>query len=536
MRLPPPPFRNKLPPVKIRLLPSILAVWLLAFRLPAQLTLPDTQTVIAQAVTRASNIASNAVIAVVDREGWVLGVWSVNGTVPATDVLANAIAKAGTASFLSSDQHAFTSRTAGYIVQQHFPPGVLNKPNGPLVGVNFSNLAFSDINKIKGPGSVITFSATPGNSIVPVPVPVTGGLAGTPGGVPLFKNGHLVGGVGVAKSGDDPTAVQVNQVPDIDEDIALAGQTGFAPAEVILGSHVLIDGIRVAYVNSTTTLGAVIPFGSLPGALVAAYPVIAAPTPFAYPTIILGGLTNEIRQPITSDPIAGNILGQARLTAAEVTDILALAANRARTTRAGIRLPRGQASQNFITVVNNPYSNGVAPTVLGTIRTPGATMFSWDVCVQKARTAVFFSATNYAYSTRTVGFMAQSLYPPGIAGTQPGLFIGMQERFSLFPAPFPASPAAPVTNPLDGVVATNNPVIDPNLPNGITIFPGGFPLYRNGVLIGAIGVSGDGIDQDDLIATSGCANFLAPYAIRGDQFFYRNARLPYAKFPRNPAL
>ena len=47
--------------------------------------------------------------------------------------------------------------------------------------------------------------------------------------------------------------------------------------------------------------------------------------------------------------------------------------------------------------------------------------------------------------------------------------------------------------------------MNPNLPNGITIFPGGFPLYRNGVLIGAIGVSGDGVDQDDIISASGAS-------------------------------
>jgi Haem-degrading len=93
-----------------------------------------------------------------------------------------------------------------------------------------------------------------------------------------------------------------------------------------------------------------------------------------------------------------------------------------------------------------------------------------------------------------------------------------------------------VMNPLDGVVVTNVPAIDPNLTNGITLFPGGFPLYRNGVVIGAIGASGDGVDQDDLIAASGTQNFLAPVAIRTDQFYYSNARLPYAKFPRNPAL
>jgi uncharacterized protein GlcG (DUF336 family) len=252
----------------------------------------------------------------------------------------------------------------------------------------------------------------------------------------------------------------------------------------------------------------------------------ASPAPFAYPTVFLGGSTNEIRQPIRSDPIAGTINGQPRLTATEVTNILALAADRARTTRAGIRLPRGQIAQAFITVVNNPNSNGVPPAVLGTIRTPGATMFSWDVAVQKARTAVFFSNATRAFSVRTVGFLAQSLYPPGIAGTEPGIFFGMQERFSMFQG----------SNPVDGATVTNSPAIDPNLPNGITIFPGGFPLYRNGVLVGAIGVSGDGVDQDDLIAASGAQNFLAPVPIRADESFYRNARLPYAKFPRNPAL
>jgi hypothetical protein len=36
--------------------------------------------------------------------------------------------------------------------------------------------------------------------------------------------------------------------------------------------------------------------------------------------------------------------------------------------------------------------------------------------------------------------------------------------------------------------------------NGIQIFPGAVPLYRSGILIGAIGISGDGIDQDDLVA------------------------------------
>src|SRR5205814_10360754 len=106
----------------------------------------DVATVMAQALTRANSYVangkayrSNAVVAVVDREGFVLGVWSVNPLDPANpdDEISrlDAITKAGTAAFLSSDQHAFSSRTAGFIVQQHFPAGIRNTPTGPLVGV-----------------------------------------------------------------------------------------------------------------------------------------------------------------------------------------------------------------------------------------------------------------------------------------------------------------------------------------------------------------------------------------------------------------
>jgi uncharacterized protein GlcG (DUF336 family) len=521
---------------------GILFLALLAAR-PASaqsLTLADVQTIVAQAVTRATALPvplkTNAVIALTDREGWVLGVWALNTNLTGTDgLVGEAIAKAGTAAFLSSDNNAFTSRTAGFIVQQHFPPGVANTPPGPLVGVNFSQLAFSDINKFKGPGTVISYGSSPGLTIVPTPLPITGGLEGTPGGVPLYKGGHLVGGVGIAGNGIAPTAITPALIAgaDSDEDVALAGQTGFQPSSVIFGSGDLVNGIRLEYIESSTSLGAVIPFGSLPGGAVAPYTLIATPAPFPYPVVTLGGEKGELRQPLMDDPLATPLPGGgARLTAMEVSNILAAAANRCRTTRAGIRLPRGQAAQVFITVVNNPNSNGVAPTVLGTFCTSSnTTRFSWDVAVQKARTAVFFSATNRAYSARTVGFLAQNSFPPGISGTQPGLFFGLQERFSIItPTPIVA------TNPVNGAVFTTSTNVNPNLPNSITIFPGGFPIYRNGSLIGAVGVSGDGIDQDDLISATGASVFLPPVPIRADQTQYRGARLPFAKFPRNPAL
>ena len=505
------------------------------------MTAAEVTTVLAQAVTRAAAVSPSSVVAVVDREGYVVGAWSADGITagqPFTDNLANAIAKAGTAAFLSSDNHSFTSRTAAAIVQQSFPAGARERPTGPLVGVNFSQLSFSDVNRFKDPATFVLALGASGVNGAAVPIPASGGLAGTAGGVPLYRGGSLIGGVGVAGDGDGPLDITRFTVlnPDTDEDVALAGQVGFEPAPAIHGSHVFIDGIRVPYVTSGTSLGAVTPLGGV-GAAVPAFPVVTSPftaNGISYPTATLGGLLGEVRQPIIADPSGVALPGAtARLTAAEVTAILTAAANRVRTTRAGIRLPRGRQMQAYISVVNNPATDGVAPVVLGTFGTsPDSTRFSWDVAVQKARTCVFFSSNTRAFSTRTVGFMAQQFYPPGIINSQPGIFRGIQEMVSII------TPGGSIafTSPLNGATIATRTTPNPNLPNGITVFPGGLPLYRDGVLVGAIGVSGDGVDQDDIVAASGATLFPAPNAIRANRMIYRGARLPYVKFPRNPAL
>lgn len=505
------------------------------------MTLAEVTTVLAQAVSRAAVVAPGAVVAVVDREGFVLGVWSVSGLAPAADIQANAIAKAGTAAFLSSAQNAFTPRTAAMIVQQNFPPGVVNKPPGPLVGVNFSQLAFSDINKYKllAEAGLLTLGSSPAAPLTQIPTPLTGGLAGTAGGVPLYRAGALIGGVGVAGDGDnDPLNITPATVisPKVDEDVALAGQVGFEPSARIHGNKVFVDGIALAYVASTTSPGVVTPLGTIGTNAPGFAPTNSPAGPLPYVAATMGGVTGEIRQAIIADP-SGVALpgGTARLTAAEVTAILTAGANRARTTRAGIRLPRGVPMQVFISVVNNPNAAGVAPVCLGTFCTsPDTTRFSWDVCVQKARTSIFFSSDTRAFTARTVGFMAQGTFPPGIVGTTPGIFLGLQERFSI------TGVAGQITNPLNGASFTGPAAVNPNLPNGMTIFAGSMPLYRGGVLIGAVGVSGDGIDQDDLVAASAAAAlggiFLPPEPARADRSLHRGARLPLVKFPRNPAL
>lgn len=97
------------------------------------------------------------------------------------------------------------------------------------------------------------------------------------------------------------------------------------------------------------------------------------------------------------------------------------------------------------------------------------------------------------------------------------------------------------TNPFSVTAAV------PELANGIQIFPGSVPIYRDGVLVGGIGVSGDGVDQDDLISflgvhragqrlDTGIGN--APPAIRADRLDIpgEEARLRYVNCPQKPFL
>ncbi|MCW1925179.1 heme-binding protein [Luteolibacter arcticus] len=529
------------------------------------MTQSEVETVLAQGV-QASSVTSTGdrVIAVVDREGHTLAVWFAD--VGATSTISEktlavtvgaAVSRAGTAAYLSSNQNAFTTRTAGFIIQQNFPPGVANRPNGPLVGVGFSNLSFTDTNTFKAPevGGSFPLPAVPGinaaqdiRSARPAKefrsVPYVS-LAGDPGGVPLFKEGVLIGGIGVAGFNEVPLEdFEIAFAPSVREQIALSGQAGFRPNPLFAGSNVLIDGIRLAYQvgngSSSTILnpadylmnvaaGHAVVLTDIDGVAGTLddgpvdYSPKGSPVPVTYPNPFgltdRNGIPGELRTAIRADPMGGMIHSEARLSAAEVQSILRLAVERSKITRAGIRLPRGQVARVWITVVGNPNSPGIEPPVLGTYRTPEATFFSWDVSIQKARTAIFFSRGRErgeprAFSCRSVGFLAQTMYPPGIVGTAAGPLEGLQKLLS---------------------TPTGNDPFEPpnyNVPNGITIFPGGFPLYRNGVLIGAIGVSGDGIEQDDIIAASGARDFLPPPAARADNMVYERARIPYARFPR----
>jgi hypothetical protein len=60
--------------------------------------------------------------------------------------------------------------------------------------------------------------------------------------------------------------------------------------------------------------------------------------------------------------------------------------------------------------------------------------------------------------------------------------------------------------------------------------PGRFELL---ILVGGLGVSGDGVDQDDYVTNGGTGGFEPPATIRADQVMDQRVRLPYFKFLKN---
>jgi len=445
-----------------------------------------------------------------DRRGQILAVYVQPGS-PVTaltnfgaSVAADeeAAALARTAAFFSNDQAPLSSRTVRFISDIHFPPGVTDTSSGPLYGIENTN---------RGCG----FNATylPGQSF-PVPgllhtagpgLGIQTGKANTldsvdaavnPGGVPIFKNNRVAGGVGVVAAASTPNYNAVVEYA------AVAGTlgNGFAPVVPYPGV-VVIGGISLPFVNQTT-LPAGVSAGTANGA-------------FTLGPVASGGAAPE------GDLIAehGSSFSNG-LTLAQVQQIVQQAVATGNLTRAVIRLPVGSRARFVIAVAD------LDGSLLALYRMPDATVFSIDVAVAKSRNVIYFSGTTAtadmpgvpagtAVTNRTIGFGAQPLFPIGIDGTAPGPF------FQLFLNDL----AHPCTQGSQPANANQN---------GVVFFPGSLPLYVNGQLVGGLGVSGDGVDQDDYDAAGGAAGFQAPTSIRADQIVINGVRLPYQKFPENP--
>jgi uncharacterized protein GlcG (DUF336 family) len=512
------------------------------------LTATDVQALIAQAASAASALGHPVNIIVTDREANVLGFFPMSGS-PATATVRSvgalgkglegasimtfqaATAKAVTAAFFSTHGNAFSTRTAGFIIQEHFPPGISFRSSGPLYGVQFSSLGCGDINRING----------------------RLGLAGDPGGLPIYKNGEPAGGIGIEGDGlytvdRDPTD---NDLP-FEELIAASAVRGFEAPTQIRADNILVDGIRLPYSNVTNPPAPpTTPFGSLVGAFII-FPPGGPPDSQFIPTTV-GGISGEVSTRFFPF-IAGTAPAANPLTAAEVNTIISHAAQQANITRAAIRQPLGSNARVSIAVVDT------AGVVLGLFRQQDAPVFGYDVAVQKARTAAFFSSTtaaarlraagfgayvdraiadgirldgSIAFSDRATGFLHRPFFPDGIENTAAGPFSSPLSEWSPFNDGLQLDLVK--TNLVSILTPPFIPLFTctgiPGLANGIQVFPGSVPLYKNGVLVGAIGISGDGVDQDDLIGAAGANGFSPPASIRADQTFVRGVRLPFLKFP-----
>lgn len=584
---------------------------------PAALSEDDVQRVVAQAVGEAAARGARAHVAVVDRVGNVLAVFRMTGAQETVDILsgrgvvggldgitgivpaaAGAIAKAVTGAYLSSGGNAFTTRTAGQIVQQNFLPGEAQTPSGPLYGVQFSQLSCSDVNRNTSHGSV-------GPKRSPL------GLAADPGGLPLYKNGTLVGGIGVVADGVyGLDLVVTDRDQDVDELIAVAGTAGYAAPADIRGERITADGKTFRYVDSEAIVSdpARAPaFATLPGVLLAVEGYTAGPirggTAFGTAASGYRALTGSLASVRAFGLVDGanaeryaprGAPGPGALSAAEVAALLEEALRIANRSRAQIRRPLGSAAEVSVTVVG---ANG---DILGLARTPDAPVFGTDVSAQKARGALLFSrpdalglltglpAAQYvspagatsaigayatafrafvgeggaldgriAYSTRAIGNLHRPTYPDGIERTPKGPLSRPLASWSPFHVGFQLdlvfnAAVRGLFNDTSEGCAGRQPAgaspgaDDAGLPlarNGIQIFPGGVPIYRGDTLVGAIGVSGDGVDQDDMIAFLGLHNAAgrlatglgnAPVARRSDQLAPLGVRLRYVQCPQAP--
>lgn len=604
------------------------------YNLPAAeaLTVTDVERIIAQAVGEALARNQRAVIAVVDRPGNVLAVFRMtnspptalipaapNGdsrdaqgeTIPTT---AGAISKAITGAYLSSNGNAFSTRTASMIVQPHFPPAPVaaGLESGPLYGVQFSSLPCSDLTARYREGNTGI-----GPMIGPKRAPL--GLSADAGGLPIYKNGVLVGGIGVMSDGIygfDPDVTDIET--DAEEYVALAGTRGFEAPEAIRADRIPVDGTTLRYSDARYDLLAEAnspTFAAVNGPRGQLIPVrgyFGFPAPVIQAGTVYGTEASGLRLATAAEfsrtdamvlsngagvnryPIRGGLDGGAvptPMSATETRTILEEAFTVMARGRAQIRRPLNDQMQVTISVVDT------LGNVLGIVRSPDAPVFGVDVSLQKARSVMFLSNPNAAsdlladpdpavrayvpatrtflgnptaltgetaWSDRAIGNIHRPFFPDGEINPLAGSLS--RDIFGFNPFSTGIQTAMTFKDIEDHLFFVFN--ITPNdvkpfctripqtgvninrLANGMQIFPGAVPIYRGNVLVGAIGISGDGIDQDDMVSFLGLANASArlggsvgnaPLDRRSDRLLIagpngRQVRPRYVNCPFNPFL
>ena len=398
-----------------------------------------------------------------------------------------------------------------------------------------------------------------------------------PSGFALYRNGQVLGAVGV--SGVAPERAEYAAIVG-----AVAAQDSLgifaAPFEPIpTPGAVFIDGIRLPFFSDCISIQCIrdrvelgppgggrgftreqaaaivrdILQGNINPLSAYAFSFIVPPRPSII-TPGLGFTSAETPLP-TANTITpeGYLIRQGNpnslLTDADVARIIDQAVARANVTRAQVRIPLGQTAKVIITVTD---ADGV---IRGHYRMQDGLADAVDVVPAKARNAYYFSTPegyqvlldyvrrspfgyewepsppggSWAITTRTLGFGGNPLFPPGIDLEEPPT-----------PGPWFDLFLYDSTNPCtEGSGPSRGGNRNFRNQNGMVWFAGSSALFKNGVLVGGLGVSGDGIDQNDYITAGGAQGFEPPPERRVDRSFFvteegKQVRLPYLKFPRNP--
>jgi uncharacterized protein GlcG (DUF336 family) len=611
-------------------------------------TLTPGQVMILLERASVATASNDAIIAVVDRGGNLLGVLTESDVSaalladPDTKAFAidGAIAEARTAAFFANDTAPLTSRTIQFISQSsitqrevdsnpdvdhanpdsttrgpgfvapiglggHFPPGVSFTPLVDLFGIEQTNrdsILHPGADQMKGTAddiplpsrfNVPTAFIPPGKMINPplsygeyVLSPAdrldftknhfqTRGIGTLPGGIPLYFRGTLVGGIGVFFPGATGFATEENSSlsagfdptkPDRTleaEFMALAAAGGSRAAGFpvgAIGGIPALGGFDIPFPRidlAGITLNTIGPGGDRGPANLVSFAK-------AHFGVGMGTLAGATFQPVDSMGdtfLAGKNVPTGWLVAphagvgisrADVIRIVNQGIQEASKVRAQIRVPDDERTRMTFAVAD------VTGAVLGIYRMPDSTFFSIDVAVAKARNMAYYDNAaqlqtidqvpglpkGVAMTNRTFRYLANPRFPVGIDGAPPGPFSDLNDPGVDPKTGLQIGPPQPVSahtsvkgfdafNPGTNFRATAAGV-NPANQNGIVFFPGSSAVYKRGHIVGGFGVSGDGVDQDDVVTNFGIQGYGPPTARRADHFFVHGVRLPYLKFPRNP--
>lgn len=526
---------------------------------------------------------------------------------PAPAALAGGISKALTSSYFSSVGAAFSTRTANDIVQETLPPSAATGglESGPLFSVQFSQLPCSDVSS-RFPNRAGTHRGPLGAGADPGAFPlykngaVVGSIAVVGDGVYGFDTEYRDNDRNIeevialaATTGFEPRPeIRANRIT-VDGFLLRysdATTADFRSTPASAPSFASINGTAGNLVSVRGYYDAV--GGILQGTIYGTEesgvrPAAAGEYSVPEVYVVSDGAGNN------RFPVRAGTDGANALSTTEVRTMLEEAFQVQRAARAQLRIeapgePEARA-QNTIVVVD---TNG---EILGLVRGPDALPDAIDAVPQKARTTVFFSSPTAAaylqshpdpevrayvdavrtflgdpnaltggtaFALRSIGNLARPYFPDGQLNTPPGPLSVPIERFNIFSTGLQSQLIeGDILNHIGFILGANPtdvpqqctraPDIRPGFnrfQNGLTLFAGGVPIYRNGTLVGAIAASGDGNDQSDMIAFLGLNNAgiklngaigNAPAAIRADRIFVPaggsgSSNLRYVRCPFNP--